>query len=296
MTMTYATLTGTKGTNGSLLNWIGYSRVDVGTVLDESQALLYQYLRVRQMRSVFNFTMTVGSTWVALPANFLDPIGSLMAPSVNMTFAHESEAIVQARRSYTETTGTLGASPLTTTIGSTQITVALTAHGFNQGGMLYLSGATAVGGVTPSGTFEIVSITDANNFVIDTVTMTATSTATGGGAAVAYACDNLTQGAPRSWGVWDERLQFDAAFTTQYVCSLMCYLQPALLSSTNPTNFITTRYPNLLRTACQAAAADYMKDDGEYQKSLQRLQALIDRISQQDDLMLRGADIYTETP
>lgn len=296
MAMSYTTLTGAKGTNGSLLNWVGYSRIDVGTVVDEAQALLYQYLRVRQMQAVFNFTMVVGAAWVALPGDFLDPIGDLVAPSVNMRFAHQGQTVIQGRRSYAETSGTLGLNPLTTTLGSTQVSVSLASHGFNQGGLLYVTGATAVGGITPNGTFEIVAITDANNFVIDTRTMTATSSAAGGGSAVAYACDNLTKGAPSSWGVWDERIQFDAAFTQQYLCSLMYFQSPVLLSSANQTNFITVRYPNLLRTACQAAAADYMKDDGEYQKGLQRLQMLIDRITQQDDLMLRGAEIYTETP
>lgn len=296
MAMNYTTLTGTKGTAGSLLNWVGYSRVDIGTVLDEAQALLYQYLRVRQMQSVFNFTMVVGSAWVALPSSFLDPSGDLVAPSVNMRFSHRDQTSVQGRRSYAETSGTLGINPLTTVLGSTLVSVNLAAHGFNQGGLLYVSGATAVGGITPNGTFEIVSITDVNNFVVDTRTLTATSAASGGGSAVVYACDNLTQGAPSSWGAWDERIQFDAAFTQQYVCSLMYFQSLPLLSSSNQTNFLTSRYPNLLRTACQASAADYMKDDGEYQKGLQRLQMLIDRITQQDDLMLRGAEIYTETP
>jgi hypothetical protein len=42
----------------------------------------------------------------------------------------------------------------------------------------------------------------------------------------------------------------------------------------SPTNFITNRYPQLLRVACMAAA-DFMKDTEEYNKQFQRLVQMI---------------------
>ena len=52
MAITYNTLVAPKGTTGSLLNWIGYTKVDVATVLDESQILLYQMIRVREKQNL----------------------------------------------------------------------------------------------------------------------------------------------------------------------------------------------------------------------------------------------------
>lgn len=82
-------------------------------------------------------------------------------------------------------TGTLGNNPFTTVNGSPLVTVAHTAHGAAQGDTVIYSGATAVGGLTPNGTFTVTSVTSANAYVI-TLGSNATSGATGGGAAVAF--------------------------------------------------------------------------------------------------------------
>ena len=47
MAMTYTSLVAPKGTTGSLANWVGYSKLDTETVLDEAQSLLFHLLRVR---------------------------------------------------------------------------------------------------------------------------------------------------------------------------------------------------------------------------------------------------------
>jgi hypothetical protein len=222
----------------------------------------------------------------------------MTATSTNAKVYRETESEVLDRRNYDETTGTLGANPFTTTAGLTTANVALTGHGFSQGSIFYTSGATALtDGTVINGTFPIVAVPDANDFTIDISSLGVTPTGgTGGGSSVAYVCDNLVPGVPRRWAIWDENIQFDGAFATQTNLRLLYYRQPTLLSNTNQTNFLTNRYPNLMRTACDAAAADFMKDDGEYQKCVQRLQMLIQRVQQADDLQYRGAEIYTETP
>jgi hypothetical protein len=78
---------------------------------------------------------------------------------------------------------TLGADPFTTTITSTAVTVAATAHGAIVGDFVTFSGATAVGGLTLNGEYQITLSTDANSFQIAAATP-ATSSATGGGAVV----------------------------------------------------------------------------------------------------------------
>lgn len=84
-------------------------------------------------------------------------------------------------------TGTLGTNPFTTTLGSTIVQVAHTAHGLSPGDLIYLSGSTAVGGITPAanGT-PVQTVIDANNYTFDNGAPAATSGATGGGSAVTF--------------------------------------------------------------------------------------------------------------
>ena len=76
----------------------------------------------------------------------------------------------------------LGANPLTVTSGSPVVTVAHTAHGLLTGDSIIVAGATAVGGITPNGTFTI-TVTGANAYTY-TFGSNATSGVTGGGTGV----------------------------------------------------------------------------------------------------------------
>lgn len=89
------------------------------------------------------------------------------------TFTHGSAA---------DLAETLGSNPLSVTESSAVVTVTDTAHGFATGQSITVSGAAAVGGITPNGTFS-VTVIDANTYRY-TFTSAATSTATGGGASV----------------------------------------------------------------------------------------------------------------
>lgn len=297
MAMTWASLTSPKGTAGSIANWVSYTKLDINTIVDEAQALLYTMLRVREMRTQGVFLLQTGFSEVALPARFLDPIGRLEGVDFNLRIAHKDETFVQRARTYTNSTGSLGTNPFTTTLGATTVAVNLPGHGFSQGGTFAIYGATLVNGITLSPlSFPIVSITDPNNFVIDTVSQVASASGTGGGAAVTYTANTLTQGVVQFFAIWDEKLKFDFAMN-QDVTLIQNYFQSLpLLSTSNQSNFITTRYPNAMRTASQAAAADFMKDDQEYQKATTRLEALVQRINIENDGFLRGLELDTENP
>lgn len=78
---------------------------------------------------------------------------------------------------------TLANDPFSTDNGSSIVEVTHTAHGALAGDTVVFSGATAVGGLTPSGAYVIVEVTDANTYTIDAGS-NASSTATGGGASV----------------------------------------------------------------------------------------------------------------
>jgi hypothetical protein len=100
-------------------------------------------------------------------------------------------------------TATLGNDPITTTSGSKLVSIAATAHGTTIGTYVSISGATAVGGLTISGSYEVIGVPNSNTFTIVAAT-TASSTATGGGAAVVVTYDidagpaTFTQGV--GWG------------------------------------------------------------------------------------------------
>ena len=81
--------------------------------------------------------------------------------------------------------GTFANDPLTTTIGTPTVNTLHVAHGRLAGDAVIIGGATAVGGITPDGEYDVVTVVDADNYTI-THSSNATSTATGGGAAVTY--------------------------------------------------------------------------------------------------------------
>ena len=300
MAMTYTSLTAAKGTSGAIATWTNYTKLDIPVIVDEAQALLYGEgrLRCREMQTDMVFTMPVNAGYQPLPARFLDPIGRIKVASFNNYIAHKDENYVEARRTYNETTGTLLSNPFTTASGSNTVSVALANHGFAQDSIFYTTGATAFNGVTIAGTFPITGITDTNDFTIDISILgtTPTGTGAGGSASATYICDTLVVGTPKYFAIWNEQIKFDQAFFQTSLCRLQYYQSLPLLSATNLTNFLTNRYPGLMRVACMAAAADFMKDGTEYQKQFGRLQSMIENISNENDMQYRGMEHETDTP
>ena len=294
--MTYSNLVAAKATAGSIASWVNYSKLDVGTILDEAQSLLFQTLRVHQMKTEWVFGLVAGQSRIALPSRFLDPIGRLFNVSDGIAYRHRIETDIQKYRSYdTSFSGDLGSNPFTTANGSSLVTVALTDHGMTQDSTFTITGAADVAAVVMNGTFPIVSITDADQFVIET-SQEASAAVTGGGTSASYTANRLVDGSPSVWTIWDEQVKFDVALTDPKQFKMLCYRSPVLLSATNESNWLTDRYPLLLRKACQVQAADFMKDDAEYQKGLTALGTLIQTVSAENDLIYRGAEFGTETP
>lgn len=298
MAMTWSSLVGPKGSAGSLLNWIGYSKVDITTAVDEMQALIYSVLRVRQMRFQWVFGLPIGASKIALPQRFLDPIGRL-TDNFGNPYRHNTEATVVDARSFDNSlSGTFGNNPFTSgAAGSSGVIAVLAGHSLNQGADVTIAGATPVDGIIINGTSLVTSIIDPNTFLFDVVDAAAvTGGVTGGGAAASYTANNLIAGAPMRWAIWDEYLQFDAAFDTATQFRIMCFKSLPLLSLTNQSNFLTNRYPFLIREAGLALGASYMKDDNEFTKHMTQVEKMCMSIAAESDLEYRGADLYTETP
>lgn len=81
---------------------------------------------------------------------------------------------------------TLGADPLSVTNGDATVTVTMAGHGLADGDLITITGAAAVGGITPNRASTAVAVVDADTFTYE-FTSNASGTATGGGSAVVIA-------------------------------------------------------------------------------------------------------------
>jgi len=202
--MDFTSLTADKNTSGSIRRWVNHADVDSDAVLEDAQALIFQTLRVREMRSEFTpLTLSAGDASKALPASFLDPI-ALHDLTNNLKLKMRNEEWLGDRR--------------------------------------------------------------------------------------AYESGVLTSGTPRNYAIFEERLQFDLAYEAAAMLRLLGFRAPALLSLANPTNFLTARYPHILRAACLARAFSYRNSDERAASELQNLAAFIAKTNIESDLTYRGLE------
>lgn len=101
----------------------------------------------------------------------------------------------------------------------------------------------------------------------------------------------VSSGPLGAYAIFGEKFQFDAAVLADTPLSAVYFKRPDDLSNANPTNFLTTRYPMLLRTACLAVAADFRKHTEDYSRTTQRLLSLIQQVNVENDLYLRGVEV-----
>jgi len=114
--------------------------------------------------------------WVTLDGNNLNSVGT------------NQKLYIENGGNYNDVTpsagsSTINANPFAMTSGSKLVTVTDTAHGSTNGTYVTFSGATAAGGITIVGAYEIITVLTANTYTIINPTA-ATSTTTGGGSAV----------------------------------------------------------------------------------------------------------------
>lgn len=74
---------------------------------------------------------------------------------------------------------------------------------------------------------------------------------------------NRVQQQPMIYYFNQSYIQLDSPTDQAYQYILTYYQQPAPLSADNPTNFLTSRYPRLLRAACMMGAAEWTKEAGQ---------------------------------
>jgi hypothetical protein len=209
MAITYSTLIGPKTQPGSIKRWTNYGQLDSEQIVLEAQALIYETLRVREMRAEFSdLSLAPGEYSKALPEGFLDPI-ALVDKTNNVEVKLYTEDHIARRR-------------------------------------IYENGS-------------------------------------------------LIQSTPFRYAIYDEKLQFECAYESAATLNLVGFKKPADLAPTaNETNFLTARYPHLLRVACLAQAYDFMSNNAKYQSNLTLLSALIEKTNGESDLSYRGVNLEVE--
>lgn len=93
---------------------------------------------------------------------------------------------------------------------------------------------------------------------------------------------------PSQWTVFGTEAQLNVRVENDFRGRLKYYARPEPLSSSNPTNWLTDRYPRLLRVACVAVAYEHMKDQPTADKYLAQAAALIQHASQTNETYRRA--------
>lgn len=71
---------------------------------------------------------------------------------------------------------------------------------------------------------------------------------------------NLFLGTPSQWTIIGTNAYVDVSCNGDFPGALMYYALPPALSGINTTNFLTVRYPTLLRRTCMAYGYEFRKD------------------------------------
>jgi hypothetical protein len=97
----------------------------------------------------------------------------------------------------------------------------------------------------------------------------------------------LAGGTPANYAIFDEALQFETQYDAAASLRLVYFKRWTPLAVSN-TNFLTDRYPHLLRTACLAQAHAFRNNDTRAQLELTKLAGLIAKTNAESDLSYRG--------
>lgn len=97
----------------------------------------------------------------------------------------------------------------------------------------------------------------------------------------------LTGGTPSRWTIVGDTAYVDVLPTAAMVGTLLYYKTPTALSASNTTNFLTSRYPSLLRHACLFVAYQHMKDTEQATVSFQLMSEAVAAANQTNELWRR---------
>lgn len=102
---------------------------------------------------------------------------------------------------------------------------------------------------------------------------------------------DLPEGPPQRWVDIDSQMNFDHKADQAYTAKMVYYKTPTALSSSNETNFLTDRYPTLLRRACLMFGGEARKEYDLMDRNTVAALEMIDEIKGEDDFGLRGLEL-----
>ena len=98
----------------------------------------------------------------------------------------------------------------------------------------------------------------------------------------------LFEGTPSRWTVIGTTAYVDVTCDANFAGVLMYYARPAALSSGNTTNFLTVRYPTLLRTVCTGLGFGFKKDEARKTSELQIAELALREAMKTNEMSRRG--------
>lgn len=101
----------------------------------------------------------------------------------------------------------------------------------------------------------------------------------------------LPEGPPTRWSDLGGSIQFNYKADQAYTAKLAFYKKPTALSADNLTNFLTDRYPTLLRRVCLMYAAEARKEYDTMDRSEIKALEMIEQIKAESDMSMRGLEL-----
>lgn len=102
--------------------------------------------------------------------------------------------------------------------------------------------------------------------------------------------ETLPEGPPTYWANING-IHFNTASDLAYTAKMVFYQRPEYLADDNETNWLTDRYPSLLRRTCLMLAAEARKEWDTMSQSELRALADIEEIKKEDELNMRGLEL-----
>lgn len=102
---------------------------------------------------------------------------------------------------------------------------------------------------------------------------------------------DLPEGVPTYWCDFNSAINLNTKADQDYTAKMLFYRCPAALSSSNATNFLTIRYPTLLRRACLMFAAEARKEYDLFDREEMRALQAVKEVMVEDDAAKRGMEL-----
>lgn len=104
----------------------------------------------------------------------------------------------------------------------------------------------------------------------------------------------LTTGDFQKYAIYGEVMNFDCRARAATTLDLLYYKQPDPLGPLNTTNWLTARYPHIMRAMLLSKAFAFRQDDSRAERWEAKAVAFIESANGMDDLSRRGANFPVE--